>query len=174
MRLMAIALKTGMRRELGRSFRLVRLAWALLAASLAAGLGIALEAPFEGMATLFGLTLIAGWLLTFLLGIRQRIVPFLASMHAGQGKTRGKRLPPTPSSLTSERPLALHFACHLAALALLALLAVALVADSPGIAAAAALTGAAGATGFGGFFLIVLRRMRRANAAGRSGAVRVA
>lgn len=171
MRLMAIALKTGMRRELGRSFRLVRLAWALLAASLAAGLGIALEAPFEGMATLFGLTLIAGWLLTFLLGIRQRIVPFLASMHAGQGKTRGKRLPPTPSSLTSERPLALHFACHLAALALLA---VALVADSPGIAAAAALTGAAGATGFGGFFLIVLRRMRRANAAGRSGAVRVA
>ena len=29
---------------------------------------------------------IAGWLLTFLLGLLQRIVPFLASMHAGQAR----------------------------------------------------------------------------------------
>ena len=71
-----------MRRELGRSFRLVRIAWVLLVASLAAGLAVVLDIPFAGVDTLFGLTLIVGWLLTFLLGILQRIVPFLASMHA--------------------------------------------------------------------------------------------
>ncbi len=76
--------------------------------------------------TLFGITLIGGWLLTFLLGILQRIVPFLASMH----KPPGKGPPRTPSSLTDDRPLAVHFWCHLAALALLALAHVAV--DSSG------------------------------------------
>ncbi|RPH64194.1 MAG: hypothetical protein EHM83_08690 [Burkholderiales bacterium] len=154
LRLMAVALKTGMRRELGRSFRLVRISWALLALGLAAALAVALDAPFAGMQTLFGLTLIAGWLLTFLLGILQRIVPFLASMH----KPPGKAPPRTPSSLTDDRPLAVHFWCHLAALALLAL---AVIADSAWIAALAALVGAAGAAAFAAFFVILLLRMRR-------------
>src|ERR1039457_6732305 len=46
LRLMSVALKTGMRRELGRSFTLVRIAWALLVASLVAALGVAMDAPF--------------------------------------------------------------------------------------------------------------------------------
>jgi hypothetical protein len=104
------------------------------------------------MAALFGLLLVAGWLLTFLLGVLQRIVPFLASMHPAPGK----RLPPTPSSLTAERPLAIHFACHLAALALLA---VAIVAGNSWFAAAGAFAGGAGAVAFGSFFATVLRRM---------------
>ena len=156
-RLMTIALRTGMRRHLGRSFTLVKIGWVLLAASLVAALGIALEAPVDGLPTLFGLLLIGGWLLTFLLGILQRIVPFLGSMHAA----RGRRLPPTPSALTAERPLTMHFACHLAALMLLAM---AVVADSPWAMRLAAVTGAAGATAFAAFFLSVLRRMRRADA----------
>jgi hypothetical protein len=151
-RLMSVALKTGMRRHLGRSLTLVRMAWWMLAASLAAALGVVLDAPFEGMAALFGLLLIGGWLLSFLLGILQRIVPFLASMHAAPGR----RQPPTPSSLTAERPLSIHFVCHLAALGLLA---VAVLADSPRIAFAGALVGAAGALAFGTFFAIVVRRM---------------
>ena len=40
------------------------------------------------------------------------------------------RMSPTPSSLSSDRPLALHFFCHLAALAGLAL---AVIVDSPPI-----------------------------------------
>ena len=152
LRLMSVALKTGMRRELGRSFTLVRIAWALLVASLAAALGVAMDAPFAGMATLFGILLIGGWLLTFLVGILQRIMPFLASMHAAPGK----RLPPTPSSLTAQRPLSIHFVCHLAALGLLAL---AVATDSERVASAGALVGSAGAAAFAGFFLIVLRRM---------------
>jgi hypothetical protein len=152
LQLMSVALKSGMRRELGRSFTLVRIAWALLVASLVAALGIAINAPVAGMATLFGILLIGGWLLTFLVGILQRIMPFLASMHAAPGK----RLPPTPSSLTAQRPLSIHFVCHLAALGLLAL---AVVIDSERVASAAALVGSAGAAAFAGFFLIVLKRM---------------
>jgi hypothetical protein len=152
LRLMSVALKTGMRRELGRSFTLVRIAWALLVASLVAALGVATDAPVAGMGTLFGILLIGGWLLTFLVGILQRIMPFLASMHAAPGK----RLPPTPSSLTAQRPLSIHFVCHLAALGLLAL---AVATDSEQVTFAAALVGSAGAAAFAGFFLIVLRRM---------------
>ena len=153
---MRVALRSGMRRELGRSFRLVRIGWALLVASLAAALAVVLDAPWSGTATLFGIVLIPGWLLTFLLGILQRILPFLASMHAARGSR-----PPTPSSLSAERPLAIHFVCHLAALALLVL---AVVADSALVAAAAAGVGAAGALAFGVFYAVLLRRMRRAAA----------
>ncbi|HEX8012074.1 MAG TPA: hypothetical protein VF814_14230 [Casimicrobiaceae bacterium] len=160
---MSAALSTGLRRELGRSFRLVRIAWALAAASLVAGLAVALGIPVDGAATLFGVLLIPGWLLTFLLGILQRIVPFLASMHVGHRDRRGKRLPPTPSSLTAQRPLAIHFACHLAALGLL-IAAVAL--DSAWAVRAAALVGFAGAVAFAVFFgRVAIRLVQAAQAA---------
>ncbi len=153
LRLMLGALRSGMRRQLGRSFTLVRIGWAALVATLFVALGIVLDAPLPGLPSLFGLTLIAGWLLTFLLGMLQRILPFLASMHASQGRNR----PATPSSLSAERPLAIHFVCHLTALAGLAL---AVVADSVPLAALAAGVGALGAAAFAAFFLILLRRMR--------------
>lgn len=151
LRLMAVALASGMRRELGRSFTLVRVAWGLLAASLLAALGVVLDAPVEGLATLFGVLLTFGWLLTMLVGLLQRIVPFLASMHAVPGLQR----PPTPSSLTAPRPLAIHFWCHLAALALLVL---AIIVGDARIARGAAAIGAVGALAFGVFFVIVLWR----------------
>ncbi len=157
LKLMTAALRTGMRRELGRSFALVRTSWGLLAASLAVGLAVTLDAPVAGAGPLFGLTLIVGWLLTFLLGILQRIVPFLASMHAAGRAPRA----PTPSSLTAERPLAIHFWCHQAALGLLAL---GVVAQSTAFTAAAALSGAAGSVAFAAFFVIVQRRLRSATA----------
>jgi hypothetical protein len=154
LRLMHDALRTGMRRQLGRSFTLLRIGWAALLASLAGALALVLDAPLAGLATLFGLTLIGGWLLSFVLGILQRILPFLASMHsAGQGGQR----PPTPSSLSAQRPLTIHFVCHLAALAGLAL---AVLADSPWLARAAAGIGALGAAAFGAHCLILLHRMR--------------
>ncbi len=167
LKLMLEALKSGMRRELGRSFRLVRISWALLVASLVAGLGVALDAPLDGLPTLFGLLLVGGWLLTFLLGMLQRIIPFLASMHKPPGKTP----PRTPSSLTDDRSLALHFWCHLGALALLA---IAVVAESPVVAGLAALVGTAGAVAFAAFFAILLHRMRQPPPAGKSGRSAVA
>jgi hypothetical protein len=167
LRMMACALRTGMRRELGPSFRLVRIGWGMLIASLLAALAVVLDAPFAGTEALFGLLLIGGWLLTFLLGILQRIVPFLASLHAA----RGTRRPPTPSALTATRPLAIHFGCHLAALAVLAL---AIIVESSWLAAAGAMIGAIGAAAFASFFVIVVRRMTRVDAAGEARAVPVA
>ncbi len=150
--LMHVALKSGMRRWLGRSLTLVWLGWLMLAGSLGAALGVALDAPFDGTEALFGLWLIGGWLLSFLLGVLQRIMPFLASMHAAGGRRR----PPTPSALTAEPPLSIHFVCHLAALALLT---IAILADSAQIALAGALVGSVGAGAFGVFFVLLLRRM---------------
>ena len=150
--LMREAIAHGLRRELGPGFRLARIAWGALVASLVVALAIALDAPWPALRTLFGATLVAGWLLSFVLGILQCIVPFLASMHAA----RGKRRPPTPSSLTAERPLAWHFRLHVAALALLA---AAIVAGSGPVAAAAGAVGAAGALAYATFFVVAVRRM---------------
>ena len=160
LQLMSAALRTGMRRELGRSFKLVRVAWVLLAASLVAGLAVALDAPIDGVDTIFGLTLIVGWLLTFLLGILQRIVPFLAAMHAAGRMPRA----PTPSTLTAARPLAIHYYCHLAALALLAL---GIIAKSTRLAEAAAVAGVTGSVAFAAFFVTVRQRAGLAQAAAR-------
>jgi hypothetical protein len=88
------------------------------------------------------------------------IVPFLASMHAPRGKGRA----PTPSALTADRPLALHFGCHLVALSTLA---VALLADSAALMAVGAAVGLAGALAFATFFVLVLQRLRGAPTAPR-------
>jgi len=162
LRLMREALRSGMRRQLGRSFTLVRIGWAALAASLLAAFAIAMDVPLAGVQTLFGLALIGGWLLSFLLGMLQRILPFLASMYTARG---GKR-PPTPSALTAARPLAVHFHCHLAALAGLLL---SVLADSPLLAALAAGVGAAGAIAYAVFFAMLFRRMRGHAATPRPG-----
>jgi hypothetical protein len=153
LRLMRASLRAGLRRELGPSFRLVRIGWALLLGSLGAALAAAVPAPWDGAPTMFVLLLVGGWLLTFLLGMLQRILPFLASMHASGAGRRG----PTPSSLSASRPLAVHFAGHLVALCALAL---AIVADSARLAAIAAGVGALGAAAFALFFAVLLRRMR--------------
>jgi hypothetical protein len=156
LRLMLSALAAGMRKALGLSFVLVRIGWVSLVASLIAALGVALEVPVEGLATLFGVLLVPGWLLTFLLGILQRIVPFLASLHAGARKRDAKRRTPTPSALTAGRPLAIHFACHLAALALLVL---GVLGGNAWAVAAAGAIGAAGAVAFAKAFATTVRRM---------------
>jgi hypothetical protein len=153
LRLMAVALKTGMRRELGRSFMLVKLGWAGLVASLALGLALVLDFPVPRLATWFGLCLVGVWLLSFLLGMLQRILPFLGAMHAaGTG-----RRAPTPSALAHDRALRIHFACHVAALAGLAL---AIAADSALLAALAAAVGAVGAAAFFFFYVTLWRRLQ--------------
>lgn len=155
LRLMRRALATGMRKDLGRAQRLMQIGWGGLALALAIALAIVLGAPADRFGRLFGVAVVGVWLLSFLFGILQRILPFLASMHAAQGQKR----PPTPSALTLERPLAWHFHAHLAALALLAAAA---VADSSWLAAAAGAVGLAGALAFGWFFVVLMQRLAQA------------
>ena len=151
--LMEQALRSGMRRNLGTSFVLVRLGWACLAASFALALALEMEIGLRHAAVLFGILLIGG-LLTLLLGVLSRIVPFLAAMHAGAGMRR----PPTPSNMTAQRPLDIHLYCHSAALALLL---AGVLFDSAWLLRGGTLAGIAGAVAYAAFFLHTWRRMRQ-------------
>ena len=136
--LMERSLRARLRAPLGPSFLLVRASWACLLASLAL-------AALGGDPVLFGLLLVPGWLLTFLLGVLQRILPFLASVHALSG---GR---PLASSLTPPRLLAAHAALHLGALALLL----------AGFALPGAAAGLAAALAYAAFFVYVLVKAHR-------------
>ncbi len=156
--LMRRTLQDGLRQRLGRPFVLVRTGWMGLLASLILGLAVAIDVPLPGglrSPALFG-TLVVGSLLSVLLGMLSRIVPFLASMHA----VPGKRGPPMPSSLSAERPQLVGFAGHMLAFA--ALLA-AMIADSVVLARVAGVLGAIGALGWGAFVTFAWRRTRGAS-----------
>ncbi len=97
--------------------------------------------------------LLYGWLLTLLVGVLQRIIPFLASMHtarAGAG-------PAPPSKLTAERPLKIHLFCHFTALATVG---AGIAVDVAELVRAGAACGAAGAAAYGWFAATTLRRTR--------------
>ena len=163
LQLMRQTLAAGMRRDFGRALVLMRIGWGSLALALLLALALVLGAPAETVGRLFGIAVIGGWLLSFLFGVLQRILPFLASMHAARGQKR----PPTPSALTLDRPLAWHLACHLAALGLLAAATLTASTALAGmLATAAALVGLAGALCFGVFFAVLMQRLWQARGGG--------
>ncbi len=159
--LMRAALRGGMRKRLGLSFVLIKLSWAALALCLAIGLSVLRGDFIHNGAVLFGFMLFVGWLLTFLSGILQRIMPFLASMHAvGEGSK-----PALISELTSGVPLQIHAACHVGAVLLCGL---GIVANVGSLTRAGAGLGLAGAVAFGVFVWLVVVRLapeRRQSAA---------
>ena len=144
-------LRAGMRKQLGLSFVLVRAAWALLGLGLVIG-AVAATGWDDRSVPLFGLIALAGWLLTFLMGILQRIIPFLAAMNAAKsGET-----PPTPSEVSVESPLKVHAAGHFAGLALMAL---GIILDTGMPILVGGVAGAVGAVAFLIFALGTVRRM---------------
>jgi hypothetical protein len=149
--LMEAALRSGMRQGLGTSFVLVRMGWGALAASFAMALALELDWPIHHGALLFGILLIGG-LLTLLLGMLSRIVPFLAAMHAGTGMRR----PPTPSKMTVQRALDVHLYSHVLALLLLLLGS---WLDSLWLLYGGAAAGTLGACAYAHFFVSAWRRM---------------
>jgi hypothetical protein len=151
--LMYRALAGGMRKRLGRSFVLIRLAWLMLPITLLVGLAALHGRAGTNGPTLFGFLLIGGWLLTFLLGVLQRILPFLASMHAVRSAGGA---PPLLSEFDAARPLTLHAICHGSAIALLAL---AIAFDIALLARAGAAVGLIGAAAFAWFAGGVVRRL---------------
>lgn len=136
------ALKKRMRKNLGISFVLVRSAWVLLPASLSVGLLAYFDLAGPNGATLFGFLVLFGWLLTFLMGIFQRIIPFLATMHAGGGAGSA---PLTVADLNSPKALNIHAWCHGCAVAVVA---AGIAIDSPLAVAAGAGIGVVGAGAF--------------------------
>jgi hypothetical protein len=142
------SLRARLRSPLGPAFLLVRVSWACLLGSLVlAVLG------FPGGPVPFGVLLVPGWLLTFLLGVMQRIVPFLASVHAST-TSRGT---PLISAMTPVRLLAAHRWLHLAALAMLL---VAVCFDQAALVRAGAAAGLAAAAAFVAFYAYVLVKVR--------------
>ena len=116
LRLIAWVLKKRMRKRLDLSFRVMQAAWVLLPVGLVLGLMSAAGLDYPGGVTLFGFVVLAGWLLTMLTGVLQRIMPFLASMHVAKVASK----PPLVSELTASLPLQIHAACHGGALVLVA------------------------------------------------------
>jgi hypothetical protein len=147
------SLRARMRGSLGMGFLLIRMSWAFLLASLLlallmeTGLGSA-KAPLA-----FGVLLVPGWLLTFLLGVLQRIVPFLGSVHASSA-ARGT---PLISAMTPARLLAAHGALHLLALAGLL---VGAILEKQLLVQIGAGAGLAGALLYAVFFVHVLMKVR--------------
>jgi hypothetical protein len=155
LQLMRAVLYTAMRRDLGLGGRLMRGGWAALALALPLGaLALASDAA-SPWSRLFGLAAVGGWLLSFLFGVLQRILPFLAAMHAASGRRR----PPTPSALTLSRALAWHAGAHGMALVLLA---IGIGWPSTALVQAAGAVGCVGAGAFALFFVVLLRRLRQA------------
>lgn len=109
--------KARMRKRLGGPFLLIRVAWFMLAVTIVWGaVGMTDYWPETGR-SLFAAFAIVGWLLTFLLGILQRIIPFLSSMHSsGNGG-----VPMLASAMADMRLLDINVAGHLAGLFFLAL-----------------------------------------------------
>jgi hypothetical protein len=151
LRAQARVLKTRMRKRLETFFRLVKGAWVVLPLSLVAGIAAALGLAPDVSIPMWGLLMVFGWLLSFVTGILQRIMPFLASMHSGANG--GK--PVLLSHLVAETPLTVHVAAHGLAVAVLA---VGLVLHSTVILAAGALLGLVGALSFAVFTLVMMRR----------------
>lgn len=154
------SLRARLRPPLGSAFLLARVSWLCLLASLALGTALSLGLVPGRMRVLFGVLLVPGWLLTFLLAVMQRIVPFLASVHAGAGG----RGPALVSSMTPERTLAAHRVLHLAALAALVLSA---AAGLGSLARLGALAGLAAAIAYAAFFVAVMLRLRGSRSGGR-------
>lgn len=151
--LMARVIRAGIRRFGGPSGMLVRLGWGGLVASVVLAWVLVMDWPLPRAGLWFGLCLVGVWQLSFLLGMLQRIAPFLAAMHAGGGR-RAR----TPSALTHEAALRLHRLCHCGALLLLA---AAIITGHHWVTLAAAGVGATGALAFGVFFGTLLWRLRK-------------
>ncbi len=150
--LMRRALTKGMRKHLGLSFVLIRAAWLLLPITLLVGLAALFGRAGANGPTLFGFMLLS-WLLTFLLGILQRIVPFLASMHVSRADGGA---PPPLSRLAASAPLKAHAVCHGIALAVVT---TAIAGGYPELFRLGAGIGLVGAAAFAWFCADVMRRL---------------
>jgi hypothetical protein len=155
-------LVTGMRKHLGLSFILVRGAWIMLPTALLAGLASIYGIAGNAGPALFGFLLLFGWLLTFMLGILQRILPFLASMSVTPPAKGGTAI---ASVFADAATLKVHAMCH--ALALAGLVA-AIIADNATLARLGSTIGLIGAVAFAWFTADVIRRMAQSTP-GRTG-----
>ncbi len=152
-RQMTLILKGRMRTRLGQEFVLIKTAWIVFPLSLGISLMISLDIGPDTLPVFFFFIVIFGWYLTFLFGVLQRILPFLASMHAA--RLGAKAL--SPAKLTSPDRLTIHQWCHFVALSLVG---AGLLLGNVALIRLGALAGMVGAISFIVFGFEVLKRTR--------------
>lgn len=150
---MRTTLRGAMRSRLDASFVLIRFAWLCLPVSLLLGAALALTGPNQILGPLFGFVMLVGWLLSFVTGVLQKIMPFLASMNTA--RIGGK--PALVSALADRRLLGIHRWCHLAGFGIVV---VGILAEHPAIIRGGAVVGMVGALAFAGFGATLWRRYR--------------
>ena len=147
------ALAARMHRRLSPEFMLIRASWGLLPVTLLLGLVVTLGLTPDTGAALFAFVWLFGWLLTLLVAVLQRVLPFLASMHVL--RAGGRSIAPT--KLVHDRALSLHRWCHLAALGTVA---AGLALSLPDLIRIGAIVGSVGAIAFAWAAATVLVRTR--------------
>lgn len=145
-------IKAGMKKKLGISFILIRASWIVFPLSIASGIAAVSGVPFEPALLLAGYLAVFGWLLTFVLGVQQQIMPFLAAMNAS---TAGNK-PPRLSQLARGAPLKIHAVCHFIAFVFVG---IGIAIDMETAVQAGASFGLIGACAFLWFTADVYRRM---------------
>lgn len=144
--------KARMRKRLGMPFLLIRVGWIMLFLTLIwAAVGVFDYWPESGH-TILATVAIVGWLLTFLIGILQRIIPFLSSMHtSGSGG-----IPMLASSMANEGYLKLNGLGHLVGLTGIM---TGIILDNEYMIMAASAVGFFGALSLLCYMIIVIRHM---------------
>jgi len=107
----------GMRKNLGVSLAMILTGWCCLIIGLCLALAFAGGWFGERGLRVAMYLVLFGWLLTFLLGVLQRILPFLGAMNA----TGAGIKPPRPSELAPEPLLRIHAGLHFLAIILVGL-----------------------------------------------------
>lgn len=144
-----------MRKRLGLAFILIKGSWIAMLLGILIGWANDVGVQITNGAALFGFLILVGWLLSFLTGVLQRIIPFLASMHASGRKGKS----PLLSELTPDRPLKVHTICHFLAVVVIS---VAIVLDLPIVVQTGAAIGFIGSLAFAVFVAIVIIRLNTA------------
>jgi len=143
-----------MKDNLGTAFILIRASWVGLILVAVAVVAALFFPDWERWHVLIGWLALVGWLLTLLMGILQRVIPFLASMNSG----RGGGLPVPTSRLTHDGLFSAHMYLHLTAVVLGGM---AIVMGMPELMIGASFAGSIGACIFLSAAIITAQRLRR-------------
>ncbi|MDV7339561.1 hypothetical protein RYZ26_08155 [Terasakiella sp. A23] len=146
-------LKGRLMKRLGPEWQLIRFGWVMMPVSLILLLGASLFESDFPLLQIGVLAAILGWLLSFILGVLQRIIPFLLSMQIA----RKTGMPELPSKLAHEKMLKFISPLHITAVLVMA---GGIALNHVWIIRGATLLGIASGLLFISFFISALKRKR--------------
>jgi len=146
-------LKGRIRTRLGPEWTIIRFSWIMLPLSLLLVIGAQWTDNKANITELSILVAVLGWLVSFIIGILQRIVPFLLSMQIA----RQTGMPELPSKLAAENLTRIIGPLHIAAVGVTGL---AVIMDNAFLLQFGSLIGLASGLSFLTFLIIAIKRKR--------------